>query len=208
MKKSIFGAGGFSRDILSMWESMAPMKYADLHESPTRFVDDEYWKGNNDNILPLSKFDPYKFMMIVSVGDPKLREEIVGRLPKETLFWTFCHSTAILENPKGIIIGEGSVISTYSIIVCNTVLGKHSHLNLNTIIGHDSCAGDYFTTSPGTVIAGDCKIGNRVYFGQNATCKQGLSICDDVTIGMNAAVVKDITEPGIYVGIPARRVVQ
>jgi serine acetyltransferase len=33
----------------------------------------------------------------------------------------------------------------------------------------------------------------------------GYIFCNDVTIGMGAVVVKDITEPGIYVGNPARR---
>ena len=48
-------------------------------------------------------------------------------------------------------------------------------------------------------------IGNRVSIGSNATLLP-VSICDDVVIGAGAVVTKDITEKGVYVGNPARKV--
>jgi UDP-N-acetylbacillosamine N-acetyltransferase len=45
-----------------------------------------------------------------------------------------------------------------------------------------------------------------VYFGTRSCIKQKLSVCDNVIIGMNAGVVKNITEPGTYVGTPAKKV--
>jgi UDP-3-O-[3-hydroxymyristoyl] glucosamine N-acyltransferase len=33
-----------------------------------------------------------------------------------------------------------------------------------------------------------------------------MNICDDVIIGMNAGVVKNISEPGTYVGTPAIKI--
>jgi acetyltransferase-like isoleucine patch superfamily enzyme len=32
-----------------------------------------------------------------------------------------------------------------------------------------------------------------------------VAVCDDVVIGAGAVVTKDITEPGIYAGNPARK---
>jgi acetyltransferase-like isoleucine patch superfamily enzyme len=52
---------------------------------------------------------------------------------------------------------------------------------------------------------GATAIGNRVSIGTNATvlpCR----ICDDVVVGAGAVVTKDIVEPGIYAGVPARLV--
>jgi len=46
-------------------------------------------------------------------------------------------------------------------------------------------------------------IGNRVKIGTNATLLP-VSICDDVVIGAGSVVTKDITEPGVYAGNPAR----
>ena len=47
------------------------------------------------------------------------------------------------------------------------------------------------------------RIGDRVSIGSNATVLP-VSICDDVVIGAGAVVTRDIVEPGIYAGNPAR----
>ena len=47
------------------------------------------------------------------------------------------------------------------------------------------------------------KVGSDVSIGSNATILP-VSICDNVVIGAGAVVTKDITEPGVYVGNPAR----
>lgn len=47
-------------------------------------------------------------------------------------------------------------------------------------------------------------VGDRVSIGSNATILP-VSICNDVVIGAGAVVTRDITEPGVYAGNPARR---
>jgi acetyltransferase-like isoleucine patch superfamily enzyme len=47
-------------------------------------------------------------------------------------------------------------------------------------------------------------IGNNVSIGSNATILP-VSICDNVVIGAGSVVTRSITEPGIYVGNPARK---
>lgn len=46
-------------------------------------------------------------------------------------------------------------------------------------------------------------IGDRVSIGSNATILP-VRICNDVVIGAGATVTRDIDQPGIYVGNPAR----
>ena len=46
-------------------------------------------------------------------------------------------------------------------------------------------------------------VGNGVSIGTNATILP-VAICDKAVIGAGAVVTKDITEPGFYVGNPAR----
>jgi UDP-3-O-[3-hydroxymyristoyl] glucosamine N-acyltransferase len=77
---------------------------------------------------------------------------------------------------------------------------------LSTTIGHDTVIGDFCTTAPGAKISGNCKIGNRFYIGTNGSVREKINICDDVTVGLNAGVVKDITECGTYAGIPAKKI--
>jgi acetyltransferase-like isoleucine patch superfamily enzyme len=42
--------------------------------------------------------------------------------------------------------------------------------------------------------------------GAGATVIQYVSICQECVVGAGAVVIKDISEPGIYVGNPARKV--
>lgn len=57
------------------------------------------------------------------------------------------------------------------------------------------------------MIGGAPLIGDRVYIGTGARVLGNISIADEVVIGANAVVTKDITEPGITVaGIPAKKV--
>lgn len=49
------------------------------------------------------------------------------------------------------------------------------------------------------------RIGDRVSIGSNATILP-VSICDDVVIGAGSVVTRDISEPGVYAGNPARKI--
>ncbi len=197
MKKAIIGNGGFGREVYHS------IKSDNKSEDIQFFVDDIYHTGD-DGTLPLSKFDPEIYQVIIAVGDPKSRKLIVERLPKNTVYFTHIHSSVIILDPD-IKIGEGSIICANCILTTNIVLGKHTHLNLSTTIGHDCVIGDFFTTAPGAKISGNCNISDIVYFGTNSSIREKLNICSDVTIGLNAGVVKNITEPGTYVGVPAKK---
>jgi len=198
MKKGIIGAGGFGREIY--WSLSF-----DERVNTVFFVDDSYYDGKDPLILPLSKFKPDEYEIVVAIADSYHRERIVNELPDNTRYFTHIHPTAQIHGPD-VYIGEGSIICAGTIITTNVVIGKHSQLNLITTIGHDCVIGDYFTTAPGVQISGNETIGNRVYFGSRSSIKQKISVCDDVIIGMNAGVVKNITEPGTYVGTPAIKI--
>ena len=48
-------------------------------------------------------------------------------------------------------------------------------------------------------------IGDKVFIGSNATILP-VEICNDVIIGAGAVVTKNINEPGIYAGNPAKKI--
>ena len=50
------------------------------------------------------------------------------------------------------------------------------------------------------------KIGNNVFVGMNSIILCGVTICDNVIIGVNSVVDRSIREPGVYSGAPAKRV--
>jgi sugar O-acyltransferase (sialic acid O-acetyltransferase NeuD family) len=189
---ALIGAGGFSQDVKGM-----------IGTDILCFVDDEYYRGEK-NTLPLSQFEPDKYEVVVTVAEPTLRKGIVQRMPKETKYFNVVHpSTQFLGDVK---IGIGCIISANCILVHGTKIGDHCHLNHGTILGHDVHVGDYFTTAPGAKVMGNNELGDCVYIGTNAATKQKIKIVSNVTVGLNAGVVKNLNEPGVYIGTPATRI--
>ena len=190
MRKAIYGYGGHAREVSKF-----------INEDITFFVDDEW---SNEIIRPISSFDPNEFEIMVAVGNSKDRYDILSRLPKKTKFFSFIHpSSIILDN---VHIGEGTYIGPFCLVTTNIKLGKHSILNRSCHIGHDSNIGDFFTAMPGSIVSGNVKIGIRSYLGTNSSIRENITICDDVTIGLNSGVVKDILESGVYGGVPVKKI--
>jgi len=185
MKKALFGYGGHAREVASQM-------ICDV----TFFVDDLY---TNDFTLPISSFDPNEYEMMIAVADSTHRKNIQKSLPKETKYFTFIHPTSlILDN--NIEIGEGSFIGAYSILTTNIKLGKHTILNRMNQIGHDTLIGDFFSAMPGSIVSGNVTIGDCVYLGTNSSIREKIKITDNVTVGLNTGIVKDILTSGKYIG--------
>ena len=198
MKKGIVGVGGFGREVY--WSLNQTER-----DNTVFFVDDEYWKQEDEKVLPLSEFNSEEYEIVIAIGDPNLRKKMVEKLPKDTKYFKHINSSVIILDPNT-QIGEGSIICAGTILTTNIKIGKHSHLNLHTTIGHDVTIGDFFTTAPGVKISGNCNIGNEVYVGTNSSIKEKIKITDSVTIGLNSGVVKNILEPGVYIGTPCKKI--
>jgi sugar O-acyltransferase (sialic acid O-acetyltransferase NeuD family) len=194
MKQALIGNGGHAREVIAQMGKL----------NMVRFVDDKYWKEEL-NILPLSQFNPDEYEVMIAVGDSKARFDISQKLPKETKYFTFIHPTTLIMDDN-IKIGEGSFIGAYSILTTNIKIGKHALLNRAVHIGHDNTIGNYFSAMPGAIISGNVTIYDCVYLGTNSSIKEKISIHSLSTIGLNSGVVKNINEPGTYVGIPAKKI--
>ena len=51
------------------------------------------------------------------------------------------------------------------------------------------------------------KIGKGTWLGVGSIVSNNLNIISSCKVGAGAVVVKDITEAGTYIGVPARRVI-
>ena len=56
---------------------------------------------------------------------------------------------------------------------------------------------------PSSVIADNVKIGRGTVIMAGAVVSNNIDICSDTTDGAGATVVRDISEPGTYIGVPA-----
>lgn len=107
------------------------------------------------------------------------------------------------EIQKNVVIGDHCKIQSHSFICELVTIGNHC------FIGHGVMfVNDLFQT--GGPAGGDASkwkstsIGHHVSIGSNATILP-VSICDHVVIGAGAVVTRNITEPGIYAGNPAKK---
>lgn len=190
MKKALVGFGGHAREVMSQ-----------MGIKLTCFVDDNYVV---DGTLPLSKFNPTEYALMIAVANSKDRFNIVQKLPKSTKYFTWIHPTALILDTN-IEIGEGSFIGAYSVLTTNIKIGNHAILNRGNHVGHDCKIGNYFSAMPNAVVGGNVTIGNNVYLGSCSNIREKITISNNITIGMNAAVVTNLTDEHIYVGIPAKK---
>lgn len=191
MKLALFGYGGHAREVA-----------AQIEEPVTFYVDDKY---ANDIAKPISKFNPKEELMLIALGESSDRKKVADKLPETTNYFTFIHPTAQIMD-SNIEIGEGGFIGANSILTTNIKLGKHTLLNRGNHIGHDCIIGDYFSAMPNSVVGGNVHIGDKVYMGSCSNIREKIKITSDVIIGMNAGVVKNIEESGIYVGVPVKKI--
>ena len=190
MKKALIGMGGHAREVMMQIGQTLPC-----------FVDDLY---ATEESLPLSKFNPEEYEVMVAIGESKYRHDVVSRLPDNTRYFSYIHPTAIIGEDT--IIEEGAFIGAYTIITTNVTIGKHALLNRGNHVGHDCVIGDYFSAMPGSVVSGNVTTGEKFYLGTNASIREDIRICSNVTVGMNAAVVKNIYDAGVYAGVPAKKI--
>lgn len=117
-----------------------------------------------------------------------------------------CFIGPFTEVQKSARIGARTRVQSHA-FVCELVT-----IGADCFIGHGAVfINDTFST--GGPARGDKElwratvVGNRVSIGSNATILP-VRICDDVVVGAGAVVTRDITEPGFYVGNPARRLIR
>jgi acetyltransferase-like isoleucine patch superfamily enzyme len=107
-----------------------------------------------------------------------------------------------VEIQRNSTIGNFCKIQSHSFICELVVIGDHCFIGHGVMFINDLFSG-------GGPAAGDqskwkkTNIGNHVSIGSNATILP-VTICDHVVIGAGAVVTKNIGQPGIYAGNPAR----
>ena len=122
-------------------------------------------------------------------------------------------------NLYGCKIDDESFVGPFVEIQRGAEIGKRCRIQSHAFVCELGTIGDDCFVSHGAMFINDpfvtggpvgkpelwrkTKVGNRVSIGTNATILP-VAICDQAVIGAGAVVTKDITEPGFYVGNPAR----
>ena len=155
-----------------------------------------------ENDFQLGKFD---YLMIgIGYKHMNFREFIFLKFLNKIPFAKIVHPSVIKE--KNVIIGDGSFILPGCVLDQNVIIGKNSLLNTGCIIAHDTEIGNHSFLSPAVKVAGFSKISEKCIIGINATIIDNIIISDEIQVGGGAVVTKNLTEKGLYVGVPAKKI--
>ena len=125
-------------------------------------------------------------------------------------------------NLYGCSIGDNTFIGPFVEIQRGAKIGRNCRVQSHAFICDLVTVGDDCFISHGAKFVNDpfsiggpargdrskyrvTRIGNHVCIGTNATVLP-VNICDHVVVGAGAVVTRDITEPGIYAGNPAKQI--
>lgn len=197
----IIGAGGHGKVLCDIAEKSK--KYASI-----AFLDDNAEGERLGYPIVGRSCDAEKYVadseFIVAIGSTPTRGRIMDKLSAlGARFATLVHPSAVIG--KGVVIGEGTAIMAGVIINPSAKVGRGCIVNTQSSIDHDCEIGELAHIAVGVCIAGESKIGARTWVGAGATVSNCLSVCADCMIGAGAVVVKDITEAGTYIGVPAKK---
>lgn len=141
----------------------------------------------------------------VAIGNNATRQKIQEDLIEKGI------NVVNLIHPSTVIgadveVGIGTAIMAGVVINSSTRIGKGCIINTGSSLDHDNVIEDYVHISPGANLAGTVRVGKESWIGIGSVVSNNVNICSGCKIGAGAVVVKDITEPGTYVGVPVRRV--
>ena len=198
----IVGAGGHARvcaeiAILNGYENII---YLDDNE---KLIGKDAYKGVVEGTI--EEIDNYSGDVFVGIGDSiirgKLLEEYINQKNRNVI--SLIHPSAVVSETaalaKGVVIMAGAVVTLCEIddgVIVNTC----------SSVDHDCYIHSNSHVAVGAHLCGNVKVGENCWIGAGATIVNNVNITDNVTIGAGADVLNDITEPGTYVGVPAKRI--
>lgn len=192
----IIGASGHGKVIADIVEEAGDRVYGFLDDNKEGIFLDKNILGK---IEDCKQYREYSF--IIAIGNNFVRQRIADDYPGLD-YYTAIHPKASIS--KRCEIGKGSCVMEYAVIHADAKVGNHCIINTGSIVEHDDVLEDYVHISPNAALGGTVIVGKESHIGIGAVVKNNIRICQRTIIGAGGVVVKDITESGTYIGMPAR----
>jgi len=207
----VVGAGGFGREVLDIVEAMnAAGSALDLLGS----IDDSDANGDlleRRGVAHLGPIGDYIAGLapdvipgfVIGIGAGSVRRDLDTRLTAAGMWpMVLMHPMATVGGDNRIAVG--CILAAGARVTTNITLGRHTHLHVNSTIGHDSVLDDFVSVYPGATVSGNVHLADGVTIGTGANVLPGLTIGAGAFVGAGAVVTTDV-DPGItVVGVPAR----
>jgi len=204
----VIGGGGHAKVVISILRKLELYRilgYTDLKDNGT--LSGVPYLGSDRELAALA-VGPERLNAVLAVGQLGLgmhRCDLWTRLQSPALSFPLIASPNAIVNEL-VAGGEAAVVMDGAVINSGATLGMGAIVNTNSTIEHDVILAEWVHVAPGATICGGATIGRFSIIGAGATVIEGIKIAADCIVGAGAIVVHDLTEPGTYVGSPARRI--
>ncbi len=199
----IIGASGHGKVVadvalkMNKWQSIA---FLDDNEDLMESMGMQVIGKSTDASKYIDDFD-----IFVAIGNNATREKVIKQLELAGA------ELPLLIHPNAVIgeqveLGSGTVVMAGVVINSSTRIGKGCIINTGATIDHDNVIEDFVHISPGVNTAGTVRVGCGTWLGIGSKVSNNVNITSGCIVGAGAVVVKNITESGTYVGVPARKV--
>ncbi len=144
--------------------------------------------------------------VFVSIGDNEIRLRQYLALERERVrLVSIVHPSAVVSSlarvASGCFVAAGVILGPFS------SAGPACLMNTAATVDHDGHLGSGVHIGPGAHLGGNVSVGERSWIGIGASVRQGIQIGADVIVGAGAAVVSNIADGQVVLGVPAKPVV-
>jgi sugar O-acyltransferase (sialic acid O-acetyltransferase NeuD family) len=204
----LVGAGGHCRSCIDVIESTNAWKIAGIIGLPAEVgssVSGHPVSGCDSDLQDLAALEEHHFLVTLGqVKDPKGRERLYNLIKSLGGVLSVILAASARRSPRS-TVGEGCIIMHSAVVGPDVRIGNNCIVNTGAILEHDSSVGNHTHISTNAVVNGNARVGDRCFVGSGAVVSHGVAVCSETVVGAGAVVIRDITEPGIYVGNPARK---
>lgn len=154
--------------------------------------------GTDTDLIKLSKKIKFFLITIGQIKSSSKRQSLYNSLRTTGSVLPLIISPLAYVS-KHSLVGDGTIIMHNAVINACAKIGSNCIINTKAVIEHDVCIGNHCHISTGALVNGEVQIKNCCFIGSNATIRETRSICNNVVVGAGVTVIRDITEPGIFV---------
>ncbi len=143
--------------------------------------------------------------LLVGIGykHTDFRRQCFERFSPKMIFPTLVHPAAHLE--PTVTLGAGTVVGAGCVFDEGVLIAENCYFNPGCIIAHDTSIGANSFCGPGETLAGFITVEEDCFLGVGTTIIDNVRLTTGTQTGGGTVVTSDIIEPGVYIGVPARK---
>lgn len=212
MKRKIIliGGGGHCRSSIDVIESTNEYKIVGIVDENLP-VNEEVMGypiiGQDRHLQPLTAKANFAIVTIGQIKNGLKRKQLFNQI-KAVGFKVPAIGADRSYVSKHASVGIGTIVFHHAMVNANVQIGQNCIINTNALIEHDATISSHTHVSTSAIVNGQAKIGESCFIGSGAIISHKVEICDNVVIGAGSVVLKNINEPGVYVGSPVQKVEQ